>query len=378
MVMAAFSIFAISCSEDRDNPTFNPNATEFILNVPPTAANNTYDLKNSTAITLTTSQPDYGFAASTVYTVWVSLDGENFISLPSKFTTAKMNVPTAEINEAILAIAGDADLTQPVPIYLKLSANIYGQEDVGQAESNVITLPAVLAYVPEVTIDLPKTMYIVGAFPASTVDGNQWSRFVPLHQIYSHDGQFYGVVYLPAGAEFKINPDDGWRGNDKGYGQVTAEDEAEAGFHSNDPTKETANMQVDNAGWYNVVVKTKIANADILYTVTLKKAEVYVIGAANGGGWDKSEDWKLTPPADASGVWTSPEFAGAGELRLFIESGTDWWKTEFTIHANGSLYFRDVDIPQNWAENVGPDYSCQVANGQHAEIDFTNDRGEIK
>lgn len=378
-LLAAFSLFAVACSEDRDNPTLNPNSSEFVLNVPALAANNTFDLSNCESITLTTSQPDYGFTASTLYTVLISLDGENFVSLPTTFTTAKMPVSAAEINDAILEMAGDTDLSKPIPLFVKLTAHIYGHDELGNAESNIIQIPAVQPYIPEVTIELPKTMHIVGGFPASTVDGNGWSKFIPLHQVFGQEGLFYGVVYLPAGAEFKINPDDGWKGNDKGFGQVTPEDNAEAGLHSNNPDDEKANLQVENAGWYTVIVKTKIANAAVLYTVSLKKAEVYVIGAAaDPNDWSMKNEWKFTAPADASGKWISPAFAGSGELRMFIDCDTDWWRTEFTIKADGTLYYRDKDIPANWAENVGPDFSCNVNTGEHAELDFTNEIGEVK
>lgn len=373
LLMVSMALFFAACDEDRDsNPTLQ-DAPTFVLNTPAFAANNVYSLANSDYVVLTTTQPDYGFPASTVYTVNVSLDGENFTPLATTYTTAKMQVPASELNEMILSLAGDADLSNPIPVYIKLTAHIYGNPDLGVSESNVITLPAVQAFVPEVTIELPTKMHIVGAFPAS--DG--WSKFVPLHAAYSQDGWFYGVVYLPDGAEFKVNPDAAWAGNDKGFGQVTAVDNANAGFQSADASNDAANMKVTTGGWYNVIVKTKVANGAINYTVEINEAKVYVIGAAEGGNWSKMEEWRFTAPA-GDGEWTSPAFAGSGELRLFIDCGIDWWKTEFTIKTDGTLYYRDVDIPNNWAENVGEDYSQQVSAGQKAILNFTAETGRVE
>ncbi|MBO7102195.1 MAG: hypothetical protein J6W02_00765, partial [Bacteroidaceae bacterium] len=86
---------------------------------------------------------------------------------------------------------------------------------------------------------------------------------------------------------------------------------------------------------------------------------------------------KFTAPAN-EGAWTSPAFTGDGELRMFVDCGIDWWKTEFTIKNDGTLFYRNVDIPSNWADNVGADYSCQVSTGQKAVVDFTQGTGRVE
>ena len=116
LLLAVATFGFTSCDEDRDsNPILNESAKTFVLNVPPVSVNNVIDLLTSNSIELTTSQPDYGFPASTVYTVWVSLDGEEFVALPTTYTTARMSVAAKEINEALLGLAGEADLSEPKP-----------------------------------------------------------------------------------------------------------------------------------------------------------------------------------------------------------------------------------------------------------------------
>ena len=364
-----------SCSEDRDsNPTFNNEANSFELNIPGYALNNVYDLEHSDYLTLSTSQPNYGFPVSTVYTTWVSLDNENFESLATTSTSAYIKIPASELNDKILALAGDKDLSKPIPIYVYLTAHVFGNDDLGQATSNTITLSKVQAYVPVVEISLPEKMYIVGSFPAS--DG--WSKFVPLNQAFSQDGFYYGVVYLPAGAEFKINQDNGWNGNDKGYGQITVTDDAGAGLESVDASSDAANIKVANGGWYTIIVKGKIANGALQYELITRKAAVYVpSGNLTGLDWGFQDGWQLTAPAN-EGEWVSPAFSADGELRLAVDCGIDWWKTEFTVKNDGTLFYRNVDIPNNWAENVGEEFSYQVFAGQKAYINFTQGTGRIE
>ena len=376
LMLVAVGMTFSSCSEDRDsNPTFNPNDVKsFTLNMPGYALNNSYDLEHSDYLVLTTSQPDYGIPVATLYTVWVSIDNENFENLATTSTDAYINIPASELNEKILTLAGDKDLSQPIPLYIYLTAHVFGNEDLGQAKSNTITLPNVQAYVPVVEIALPQLMYIVGSFPAA--DG--WSKFVPLSQAFSQDGFYYGVVYLPAGAEFKINQDAGWKGNDKGYGQLTVTDDAEAGLSSADASNDAANIKVANGGWYNIIVKGKIANGALQYELITRKAVVYVAsGNLTGLDWGFQDGWQLTAPAN-EGEWVSPAFTNGGELRLAVDCGIDWWKTEFTIKNDGTLFYRNVDIPANWADNVGADYSYQVNAGQKAYINFTQGTGRVE
>lgn len=374
LMLAAVGLTLTSCDEDRDNnPTFNPGSGTFVLNTPAFAANNIYDLETAGNLVLTTSQPDYGFPLSTTYTVYAGIDESKMEALSTTSTSAVISVPASELNDLILAQAGDADLSEPIPLYIYLTAHVTGNDTLGLSKSNTITLPHVLAYVPEVVVELPEKVHIVGSFPAS----NGWADFVPLAPAFSQEGFYYGVVYMPAGAEFKINPDAGWKGNDKGYGQLTINDKADAGISSADEGNDAANIKVANAGWYNFIVNAKVNNGAVQYTVNVNPAHVYVIGNAAGGDWSMSDAWAFTAPGD-EGEWVSPTFTGSGELRMFIDCGIDWWKTEFTIKTDGSLCYRTFDIPNNWAENVGEEYSCQVNVGQKAYINFTTGTGRVE
>lgn len=374
LLLAVVAVGFVSCEEDRDsNPIWNEDAAKtFVLNMPAVAVNNVLDLEGSDNVVFTTSQPDYGFPVSTVYTTWVSLDGAEYVALPTTSTSAVISIPAKEINEALLGLLGDGDVSEPMPVKVKLTAALFADPEMGKAESNVIELPKVKVYVPKVEVTLPTKMHIVGGFAAS----EGWSKFVALAPAYSQEGMFYGVVYLAEGDEFKINPDAGWKGNDMGTGQITLDGDIAATCENGD---KGSNLKMGSAsGWYNVIVKAKIANGAVQYTMSMIEAKVYIIGAAFGGVWEKSDDALFTAPATANGEWVSPAFTGSGELRMFIDCGLDWWKTEFTLDGDNNIFYRTMDIPNNWAENVGAAYSKQVNPDGHVYLNFTAGTGRIE
>ena len=374
LLLAVVAVGFVSCEEDRDsNPIWNEDAAKtFVLNMPAVAVNNVLDLEGSDNVVFTTSQPDYGFPVSTVYTTWVSLDGAEYVALPTTSTSAVISIPAKEINEALLGLLGDGDVSEPMPVKVKLTAALFADPEMGKAESNVLELPKVKVYVPKVEVTLPTKMHIVGGFAAS----EGWSKFVALAPAYSQEGMFYGVVYLAEGDEFKINPDAGWKGNDMGTGQITLDGDIAATCENGD---KGSNLKMGSAsGWYNVIVKAKIANGAVQYTMSMIEAKVYIIGAAFGGVWEKSDDALFTAPATANGEWVSPAFTGSGELRMFIDCGIDWWKTEFTLDGDNNIFYRTMDIPNNWAENVGAAYSKQVNPDGHVYLNFTAGTGRIE
>lgn len=374
LLLAVVAVGFVSCEEDRDsNPIWNEDAAKtFVLNMPAVAVNNVLDLEGSDNVVFTTSQPDYGFPVSTVYTTWVSLDGAEYVALPTTSTSAVISIPAKEINEALLGLLGDGDVSEPMPVKVKLTAALFADSEMGKAESNVIELPKVKVYVPKVEVTLPTKMHIVGGFAAS----EGWSKFVAMAPAYSQEGMFYGVVYLAEGDEFKINPDAGWKGNDMGTGQITLDGDIAATCENGD---KGSNLKMGStSGWYNVIVKAKIANGAVQYTMSMIEAKVYIIGAAFGGVWEKSDDALFTAPATADGEWVSPAFTGSGELRMFIDCGIDWWKTEFTLDGDNNIFYRTMDIPNNWAENVGAAYSKQVNADGHVYLNFTAGTGRIE
>jgi len=365
--VAAF--FCTSCDEDRDsNPVFHTDPV-LVLNEPANAANNVYDLQNAKTITFTTSQPNNGIPVATTYQAELSFDGEAFEEFGESSPTPVVTIDAQKLNARIIEVNGDVCPTDAVPVYVRLKSYLTVDRTLGQAVSNVIQIN-VLPYAPKVTVSMPASMHIVGSFAAS----EEWAKFVPMAVPYSVEGMFYGVYYFADGDEFKVVEKDSW-GNDKGYDAVILGDDYTKGIIGQGGG---TNMKVNKAGWYTVVVKNKISGSDVSYTITFSEAKVYLFGAANGGIWEWNDACRFTAPADAAGEWVSPEFADAGEVRMAIDCGTDWWKTEFTLDGNNNIFYRNCDIPGNWESDLGADYSKKAVKGGHIYINFTKGTGHIE
>ena len=376
----ALPLLFTSCNEDRDsNPTLDLSHTSelFTLNTPANAANNTYDLSSAETLTLTCSQPNFGGIPYSVrYFVQAAIDQSfgTFKELTTSFTACKMGVDARELNDSVVKLFKEAnpDTDYPEatrPVYLRLRALLDGTK-MGECFSNIITLPKVLASYQAPQAVLPTEVYVVG----SSIQ-EAWSSWKLVPQVYGLEGQYYTMVYVPAGGMLKWGTfANDWRGYDR-LGNI--DDKAGAGIsESNDGN---SNIVFANGGWYTLQFTGAAVGSSLKFDLTIYPGAAYVIGAGAGGSWtDADEAWKLTAPADASGLWVSPAFTANGELRAYIKvPGIDWWRTEFTLY-NGGLVWRLVDIPNNWAESLGADYSCPVAPGKKLYVNFDYNTGEVK
>ena len=376
-----------SCSDDNDsNPTLDLShvADGFVLNQPAYADNNTYDLASASSLTLSCSQPNYGGVPYVVrYYVQVALD-EKFLTdtttthseLSTSYTTAKMAVDATELNSTLVdmfqAANPDTSVPESMPVYIRLRAVLDGTADpyLGQTYSNIITLPSVKATYKAPDATFPDNLFVVG----SSIQ-EAWSSWKTVPPVYGLTGNYYTMIYVPAGGAFKWGTyNNDWRGYSR-FSKI--DDKAGAGLSEDGD----GNIKVENGGWYalHFVGELSADKKNINYSLTVYPGTAYVIGAAAGGAWtDGDAAWAMTAPADQTGEWTSPAFTGDGELRAYIKiPGIDWWRTEFTINA-GKCFWRNVDIPDNWAQNVGADYSVSCTAGQKLYVNFDQNTAEVK
>lgn len=380
-------IFASCDTDDGSNPTLDLSHVSegFVLNTPAYAENNTYDLVNSEGVWLTCSQPNYGGGVPYVvnYYVQVSLDptfaqgnaDAAYIELPSSYNLAKMQVSAHEMNDAVVELYQKANpnaVTVPdkVTTYIKLRACIDGAMDkkLGETFSNVITLPSVHATYVAPDAEFKPNLFVIG----SSIQ-EAWTSWKEVPKLAGLDGQYFTVIYVPAGGEFKWGTAEGDYKDYNALNSIT--DKANAGAQS---SGEYNNIQFTNGGWYTLYFKGTITpdGKSINYDLTIYPAEVYIFGASNGGIWEFNDSWKLTAPADASANWESPAFVADGELRVSIKiPGIDWYRSEFTLH-NGKLFFNNPT--DNWATNFGADYSVTCAPGKRLYVNFDKDTGEVK
>ena len=375
-----------SCDDDRDsNPTLDLSHLKegFVVNTPALAENNTYDLYNAKNLVLTCSQPNYGEVPYPVkYYAQVSIDPA-FVSDPTvthkELATyaenpSSLDFDAYEANKAVVSLFRaanpDANLPDEMPIYIRLRAVIGGtlNQTLGETYSNVITLPSVKATIPDARFT--ENLFLIG----SSIQ-TPWQSWKPIPQVEGLDGNYYGIIYVPAGGEFKFATE---INDELGYNQIKEiVDEAGAGISAGDNQK----IKVANAGWYTLHFKGTISKdkKNINWTLTVYKTQVCLIGACIGQEtWGFADENALTPPDDPNGEWVSPAFTASKELRVSVKVGDiNWYNTEFTVH-KGDVYWRMKNMPNNWAETMGSDYSVTTTPGKKLYVNFDTNKAEVK
>ena len=185
--------------------------------------------------------------------------------------------------------------------------------------------------------------------------GGKWLQLVPFNK---SEEDFWTIIYLHEGEQFKFAPQAGW-GDDFGYTGTTINDEAGANITSSSD----GNLVVGKAGWYLL----KVQNGSTK-TLTVLQPNVYLMGDA-AGEWNIADSHKFTIPTTEDGVFESPAFAADAELRMCVSvDGFDWWQSEFMVF-DGKIEYRGRGDDQN---------RVNVKAGQKVTLNFTAGTGEIK
>lgn len=185
--------------------------------------------------------------------------------------------------------------------------------------------------------------------------GGKWLQLVPFNK---SEEDFWTIIYLHEGEQFKFAPQAGW-GDDFGYTGTTINDEAGANITSSSD----GNLVVGKAGWYLLKVQNGSTKA-----LTVLQPNVYLIGDA-AGEWNIADSHKFTVPTTEDGVFESPAFAADAELRMCVSvDGFEWWQSEFMVF-DGKIEYRGRGIDQN---------RVNVKAGQKVTLNFTAGTGKIK
>lgn len=374
MLVAACLPFFWSCETERDNPVaLTPDS--FVLNVPKYVSG-IYDLKNTESIQLTTTQPDYGFTAATTYRVEVAVQKAftDFVTLPSTFTSAKMDVSAAEIAVALVGLLGvtdEADFPKDAfPIYLRLSAEL--SDGSHKVLSNIVELPRVKSYFALDPMVMPENMYLIG-----NVTGWSWDAATAMVPVWGTPGKFWAIQYLGQvdneNAQIKFNMSKAW--DDTAFGFNGATVEASSASLVDLSTNDDGNFVIGKPGWYIVVVTTAIEGRSYKYTVDFLEPKVYLSGDAIGGVWGAGTTNVFTVPDISLGAnadFVSPVFTGAstdgGVRASVVLPGHEWWHTEFMVFDNKLVY----------RGKGGDQDRVAGAAGQKLYINFTDRTGKIE
>lgn len=357
----------MACEDDRDsNPTYK-DPTTFVLNTP-AYASMVYDLKYSTTLELTCSQPDYAYPTATTYSVQISLtndftDEATYKTLETTYTTARMNVDAVQFSQAMVALweAGSSDEfpATPLEVYVRLKAALTNS-GAGAIYSNVVKLNQVLGN-PEAPVTTDH-LYIIGTF-----NGWDWTKSFVMPPVHSNPGMFWGIMYFDSNDEFQFNVSALADDNVGGYndGLFSGESIALAELTNNG-----GKINVGKAGWYLIVVEGTLTGRTMVYhSVQFLEPDVYLTGDPSGG-YDVFDDGrKFTVPANRDGEFVSPAFVADGDLRMCIKlEDIDWWKTEFVI-LNGKIAYRGSGADQERAS---------VTTGKKAYLNFMDGTGSVR
>lgn len=217
---------AVACSETKDdNPVLIPQPEtggyQDFLNIPE-YADQYLSLNKETAdgtVNFTCSQPDYGFAAAATYAVEVSFsqfpttpvegDGSSIVLATTFHDCGAINVPNAELADAIMAMLGiespDDVPTPYYPLYVRLIAQIYNGSTLvpnTTVYSNTVTLKGVsLGYIPAVEAGLPTGIYLRGGM-------NGWGTSNEFLTTTEAGVYIISDMEIGEGVEFKVATED--------------------------------------------------------------------------------------------------------------------------------------------------------------------------
>lgn len=362
-----------ACNDDIDDNPVVKSPTTFVLNESPLAAS-PIDLANSSTIQLTCSQPDYGFPASTLYTVQVALNADmSGATDVATATTAKIDVDASVLASTLTTLqleAGktEADFPMTIPAYFRVKAVMTTKEGTAiegtEILSNVISFQNLDLKFSLPPVTTPETLYIVGQFC-----GWDWNKCVEMAPVNGATHIFWHLVYID-GSGVKFNNAKSWDGGEKGFAHINI-----SGDLAGEIIDGGGNIASSNPGWYLMVITTSVQGRDVIYDVQFNKPEVWLMGPCIGDtSWSELLDGaKFTVPAEADGDFVSPEFTGVPAddqgCRAYVKiPGYDWWKSEFMVFNNKIVY----------RGNGGDQERVINAVGQKLYLNFGTDTGKIE
>lgn len=365
-----------SCEDDNSNNPTLQKPTTFVLNTP-ALANQTIDLANSETLTITCSQPDYGFTASTQYKVEVSLNSDmsDAQEIDNSYSTAKIDLDAETLastltNMELAQGKTEADFPMVVPVYMRVKANAITSDnkaiDGTAITSNTIAFNKVYLVYSLPPVTAPENLYLIGKF-------NSWSWDTCFEMIHVNgtDNVYWRMVYID-GEGVKFNSNKAWDGSEVGYNGITV-----SGDLASEITSNGGNIASTNPGWYLMIVTATVSGRDILYDVQFNKPEVWLMGTCiSDSSWSELLDGAMfTAPTTADGEFVSPAFTsdcpgGDGDgVRAYVKvPGYDWWKSEFIIF-DGIITYRGTGNDQDRVAG---------AVGEKLYLNFSTGKGEIK
>ncbi len=353
-----------ACEDDNDSNPVVQQPTTFQLNTP-ALAGNLYDLEQTSSISLTCQQPDYGYTAAVMYYTQMSLTNEwneatsveaddaTYVELDGSFTTCALSMDATAVNRNIIKLAGyesDADVpADGVSLYVRSRAILASGYE---CFSNVIELKVQPYYVALTAAD-PELWYLIGGcigdgswgsevgvavFPMSPVEGG-------VYDAVTGQGPLTYTGYFPEGGGFKLV---------KTPGQWADQWGSSANNSIDSPVKNdggSGDFKVTKSGYYRLDLDTKNDVLTITEVDAVKEYDhIMISGDFNGWGTETMMNPVTTVEGVVNHVWYYDLDATGGDTTAkFLYDGwsPNWGATAF---------------PFGWGTNNGANIPVAAGN----------------
>ena len=367
LALAFASMLAFTaCESDNDsNPTVQ-QPTTFQLNIP-ALAGNVYDLEQTSSISLTCQQPDYGYTAAVIYYTQMSLTNEwneatsveaddaTYVELDASFTTCQLSMDATAVNRNIVKLAGyegNEDVpTDGVSLYVRSRAILASGYE---CFSNVIELKVQPYYVALTAAD-PELWYLIGGcigdgswgsevgvaiFPMSPVEGG-------IYDAVTGQGPLTYTGYFPEGAGFKLV---------KTPGQWADQWGSSANNSIDSPVKNdggSGDFKVSASGYYTITLDTKKNELKIEKADDKKVFEhLFIAGDFNGWGTD----------TQMTAVNVTEGMQGHNHIWMFDLDATSGDTTAKFLYDGWSPNWGATGFPFGWGVNNGANIPITAGN----------------
>lgn len=353
-----------ACEDDNDSNPVVQQPTTFQLNTP-ALAGNLYDLEQTSSISLTCQQPDYGYTAAVMYYTQMSLTNEwkeatsveaddaTYVELDGSFTTCKLSMDAAAVNRNIVKLAkyeSDADVpADGVSLYVRSRAILASGYE---CFSNVIELKVQPYYIALTAAD-PELWYLIGGcigdgswgsevgvavLPMSPVEGG-------VYDAVTGQGPLTYTGYFPEGGGFKLV---------KTPGQWADQWGSSANNSIDSPVKNdggSGDFKVTKSGYYRLDLDTKNDVLTITEVDAVKEYDhIMISGDFNGWGTETMMNPVTTVEGVVNHVWYYDLDATGGDTTAkFLYDGwsPNWGATAF---------------PFGWGTNNGANIPVAAGN----------------
>ena len=306
LILFIASIFMVSC-DDEVLTVLNPNVSSTV-SVDKNDVVLLPDNAGATALTISWSEPDFGYNAGAIYKVTLSANGNS--NTQSAGTSLSKVYETVQLNKLLLGLG----LSSGAPTQVDVTVTV----ELSDYHSFVSNTTSFMATVYEDKLDLSTEWGVVGSAYndwGASPDAPFWTT--------SNPDVIVAYVTLMTG-EMKFRTNNSWDYN--------------FGDDGNDGTLEQngANIPV-TAGTYKITLNTST------FTYTIEAFSWGLVGSATPNGWD-GPDMKMEYDS-YSDTWKAVVTLAAGEVKFRFNN--DWGLNYGDNGADGSLENGGANIAVN-------------------------------